>query len=58
MVPPFAQLRSSALALTIANLVPLFGVLALGWRGGALIVFYWAETLVIGFFAVLKMLRA
>ena len=54
----FARLRSSSLALVAANLVPLYGVLALGWKVAPIMVFYWTENLVIGFFNVLKMSRA
>jgi len=54
----FARLRSSALALIAANLVPLYGVLALGWKVAPILIFYWTENLVIGFFNVLKMARA
>ena len=53
-----ARLRASALALVLANLVPLFGVLALDWNVTPIMVFYWAENLVIGFYNVLKMRRA
>ena len=53
-----ARMRSSALALVIANLAPLYGVLALGWKVAPIMVFYWAENLVVGFFNVLKMARA
>jgi len=53
-----ARLRASALALIMANLVPLFGVLALDWDVAPIMVFYWAENLVVGFFNVLKMRRA
>jgi hypothetical protein len=44
--------------LVVANLVPLYGVLALGWKVAPIMVFYWTENLVIGFFNVLKMSRA
>lgn len=54
----FSRLRSSALALVVANLVPLYGVLALGWKVSPILVFYWTENLVVGFFNVLKMSRA
>lgn len=53
-----SRLRTSALALIIANLVPLFGVLYLGWSAAAIVFFYWAENLIVGFFNVLKMKRA
>jgi hypothetical protein len=44
------------LALVLANLVPLFGVLFLDWDVGSLVVLYWLENLVIGGFTILKML--
>jgi hypothetical protein len=53
-----ARLRASALALITANLVPLVGVLALNWDVAPIMIFYWAENLVIGFYNVLKMRRA
>jgi len=55
---PIHRLQGSALALVAANLVPVFGVLALGWNVGPLMVLYWAENLVVGLFNVLKMGRA
>ena len=54
----FSRLRSSSIALIFANLVPLYGVLALGWKVAPILVFYWTENLVVGFFNVLKMHRA
>jgi hypothetical protein len=54
----FRRLRSSALALVMANLMPLYGVLALGWKVAPILVFYWTENLVVGFINVLKMARA
>lgn len=52
------SLRSSALALVAANLVPVYGVLALGWKVAPIMVFFWAENLVVGLFNVLKIARA
>jgi hypothetical protein len=54
----FSRLRSSSLALVAANLVPLYGVLVLGWKVAPIMVFYWTENLVIGLFNALKMSRA
>jgi hypothetical protein len=45
----------SALALVAANLVPLFGAVFLGWKVDGLIVLYWAESAVVGFYTLLKM---
>jgi hypothetical protein len=44
------------LALVLANLVPLFGVLLLDWNVGAIVMLYWTENLVIGLYTLLKML--
>jgi hypothetical protein len=49
--------RISAVALIIANLVPLVGVLAWGWTAASVVIFYWGENLVIGFFTLIKMLQ-
>lgn len=49
------RFQTSALALVLANLVPLLGVLALGWNAAAIVVFYWAENLIVGFFNILRM---
>lgn len=53
-----AKIRSSALALVIANLAPLYGVLALGWKIAPIMVFYWTENVVVGILNILKMARA
>ncbi|MBN2400315.1 MAG: hypothetical protein JXI33_08255 [Candidatus Aminicenantes bacterium] len=52
------RLRTSSLALLTANLMPLLGVLAFNWNVMPIMVFYWTENLVIGFYNVLKMRRA
>ena len=44
----------STLALIIANLIPLAGAAFLGWNLGEVMVIYWAESAVIGFFNVCK----
>jgi hypothetical protein len=49
--------RASLAALVAANVIPLVGVLALGWDLYGVMVLYWAENSIIGFFNVLKMLR-
>lgn len=52
------RLRASTLALLTANLMPLLGVLVLNWSVTPIMVFYWSENLVVGFYNVLKMRRA
>ncbi|MEM1141154.1 MAG: DUF6498-containing protein [Pseudomonadota bacterium] len=51
--------RGSNLALLVlANVLPIVGVLVLGWDVGALVVLYWAENLILGLFTMAKMLVA
>lgn len=49
------RLRASILVLVTANLMPLLGVLAFGWNVTPIMIFYWSENLVVGFYNVLKM---
>jgi hypothetical protein len=46
---------ASTLALIAANLVPLLGVLLGGWKLAEVMVLFWAESAVIGFYTLLKM---
>ena len=50
--------RPSALLLIAMNLVPLVGVVAFGWSVGALMLLYWAETVVIGVLNIPRLLTA
>ncbi|MFH1170129.1 MAG: DUF6498-containing protein [Candidatus Vogelbacteria bacterium] len=47
----------SSFSLIIANLVPLIGVLFFDWSLFPIMILYWFETAVIGFFNVIKMLK-
>jgi hypothetical protein len=47
-------LNIPVIALLAANMIPLFGVLFLGWDAFYVVLLYWAENLVIGFYNVLK----
>ncbi len=48
----------SMIFLVGANLVPLFGVLVLGWSLFAVVFLYWAENVVIGVFNAIRMGQA
>lgn len=48
----------SCRALLLANLVPLVGVLFFHWDVFSLLLSYWMENVVIGFYNILKMPRA
>ena len=43
------------IALLAANTLPLIGVLFFGWDAFAIVLLYWTENIVIGFYNVLKM---
>jgi hypothetical protein len=48
----------AVIALVVANAIPLFGVLFLGWNVWTILTIYWLENGVVGFFNVLKMSKA
>lgn len=48
----------AVVALVIANLIPLAGVLFAGWNVWMILIVYWLENGVVGVFNVLKMARA
>jgi hypothetical protein len=52
-LPPASSI--SVLALVVANMLPLLGVLLFGWDMSAIMMLFWAESGVIAFYTVLKM---
>jgi hypothetical protein len=42
-------------ALVAANMLPIYGVVVFGWDAFYIVLLYWAENLVIGFYNILKM---
>lgn len=52
----FPRLTISIAMLVAANLAPLIGVLWFGWDAGVVVLVYWTENLVTGFYNVLRML--
>lgn len=51
---PLSLASPSVLALIIANLVPLAGAVFFGWKLSDVMVLYWAESAIIGFFNICK----
>ena len=51
------QLKSqlSLYVIIASNLLPIFGILFLGWSMGSVMVLYWFENVIVGLFALLKM---
>jgi hypothetical protein len=43
------------ISLLVANTLPIIGVLCFGWDAFAIVLLYWSENIVIGFYNVLKM---
>jgi hypothetical protein len=48
----------AVVALIVANMIPLFGVLFLGWNVWSILTIYWLENGVVGVLNILKMARA
>ena len=46
----------SLLSLVLVNLAPLIGVIWFDWDVAALVVLYWSENLILGFYTICKML--
>ncbi|OYR59026.1 DUF6498-containing protein [Halorubrum halodurans] len=55
---PAGSNRSEAIAVAVANLLPLVGVVALGWNAAALVTLYWFELGIAALFAVVRGLFA
>jgi len=53
---PVSLSSPSTLLLIIANLVPVAGTVFFGWKLSDVMVLYWAESAVIGFFNLLKII--
>ena len=50
-----ASSSGRVVALIVANAIPLFGVLFFGWNVWMILIVYWLENGIVGFFNVLKM---
>ncbi len=53
-----ASSTGAVVALIVANAIPLFGALFLGWNVWVILIVYWLENGIVGFFNFLKILRA
>lgn len=52
--PALARDRLSLVGLVAANLIPLAGVFAWRWDIATLVLLYWTENLVVGFYSILR----
>lgn len=48
----------SKISLVISNLVPIYGVIYLGWSFVSILYLYWFENIILAFFTILKILWA
>lgn len=48
----------SVIAMVLANMTPIIGILFLHWDTLVVISLYWSETLIVGFYAILKFVFA
>ena len=55
MIVP-TRLSRSAWMLIFANLIPIFGVMFLGWSVRSVLVLYWLENVIVGVFNIPKIL--
>jgi hypothetical protein len=53
----YRKISQSVWVLIAVNLYPLFGIFFLHWSAPILLLLYWAESLAIGFFNILKMIK-
>jgi hypothetical protein len=52
------RLDIPVIALLAANAIPLFGVVFLNWDAFSIVLLYWSENLIIGFYNILKIALA
>lgn len=56
--PPRRLTARTIAGIVIGNLIPVFGVLFLGWDAGAILILYWIENLIVGAFTLPRILTA
>ena len=52
-----SPINTPLIGLVLANLLPFAGVIYFGWGLFAVVLFYWAENLVLGFYTLVKLLH-
>jgi hypothetical protein len=58
ILPGRADFTTPVVALVVANIIPLVGVVLFGWSAGELVFLYWAENVIVGFWNLMRMLTA
>lgn len=54
----FPLLRNPLITILLVNLIPVIGILFFEWRIGHVVVLFWLESMMIGFFNLLRILLA
>jgi hypothetical protein len=54
----FLSIRNPLLTIIMVNMIPVIGIMFLGWRIGHVVVLFWLESMMIGFFNLLRILFA
>jgi hypothetical protein len=54
----FTDFSASSIVLIVANLLPLLGVIFIGWDAFSIVALYWVENVVLGLINVLKLIVA
>lgn len=50
--------KRAVVGIIVGNLIPVLGVLSLGWDAGAILILYWIENFIVGAFTVPRILTA
>lgn len=57
-LPSREDFTTPVIVLVVANLFPLVGAVVFDWSAGEIVLLYWAENIIVGFYNILKMLTA
>lgn len=55
---PDRRQMASGVSLLVANLVPIVGIFVFGWLPGVILIMFWMESAVVGFYNILRMITA
>jgi len=56
--PLTKNLKYSVSIILVVNILPIVGILFLGWNAALLLLAYWFESAIIGFFTIIKIIMA
>ena len=50
--------KTTVLILLLVNILPIYGVVVFGWDAFSIVLLYWAENIIIGFYNIFKIVFA